>query len=249
MLRVTSSRIPSALFALLLVLAFWWLLRDPHPHSSGSALRSTQALEVGDREWVREVSSRTSAIVEIPEALQPAAEPVVEPPVADPAPRYPFDPQAPIPHLALNLEALQNPAAFRNFVSTNSLVNPARLPFTEQEAKKLLQSAQPEIGLTRQAQKRFLDEKSAAVNRAIAQYDGPRFKSYDEAASYARSAYQGTRLGSVIIKEHQGAQATMAIILDAEKELPTYLLYKEMLEVTEVAAARLRQLIETGAYR
>lgn len=247
MLQVTVSRVLSALFAVLLV--FWWLFRDLDSPSGGSALRSTQALEVGDRDRVREVASRTSAIVEIPDALEPAAEPVVEVPAVDPAPRYPFDPQAPIPHLALNLEVLQNPAAFRNFVSTNSLVNPARLPLTEQEAKKLLQSAQPEIGSTRQAQKRFLDEKSAAVNRAIAQYDGPRFKSFDEAASYARSAYQGTRLGSVIIKEHQGAQATMAIILDAEMELATYLLYKEMLDVTEIAAARLRQLIEIGAYR
>lgn len=241
MLQSTASRTLLALCAALIAVAFWWVFRDPLTSPSGPSLRYSHDLEVAEPERFTEVTSRTSAIVEI--------EPAPEPTAVDPAPSYPFDPEAPIPHLRLNLAAMQSPALLMNLLRTNSFVNPGRIPFTEQEAQKLLDGAQPEIALTLQAQQQFLDEKSAAVNRSVEQYEGPRFNSFDEAASYARSTFHGTRMGSVIIKQHQGAQATMAIILDAEKELATYLLYKEMLDVADVAAARIRELIEAGAYR
>lgn len=197
-----------------------------------------------------------SVPVDRAESIAPTAPDVVDPAsgVADetephPAPEYPFDRNAPLPLPKANMVALTNPVAMVALLRMSDYLNPGRLKFTEQEAKKLLDGARAEIALARHAQKIFNDEKHAAVKRAREQYSGPRLKGYDAAAAHFRETYQGTRMGSIVIAEVDGEQASLPLVVDPDKELATYLRYKEMIDIIDVAAARIRQLIETGAYR
>lgn len=169
--------------------------------------------------------------------------------VEAPAPAYPFDADAPLPLPRLNISALTNPGILKVFLRNNYQANPAGLPFTEAECQKLLDGARPEIELAHGAQMAYGEEIEKAVQRGRERYTGPKFSTFQEAAEYSRSLHRGTRLAKIVIAEFDGVQASAPIIVDPQMELETYLRYKAMLDISDVAAARIRQLIEAGAYR